>query len=253
MFRRLHTVAVLGLKAIGIVILAASAQASFVTNGGFETNTGSGELGYNTVASSWSTTGYNFIFQSGTADTTGSFGLDGTLTLWGPNNGSNNGLPASSPDGGYFIGMDGDFGSDLGNGLRTAPVTQTLTGLTPGNSYVVSFWWAAAQQEAFSGDTQQSLQVGFGSSTQSTATIDLPSHGFSGWMQQTFTFTADGTSDLLSFLAVGSPALPPFLLLDGVTVDNPPTPEPASVYQMVGGLTLLGIVMGVRSRRSRKK
>jgi len=79
----------------------------------------------------------------------------------------------------------------------------------------------------------------------------VPNHGFSGWTQQTLTFTATSTTEVLSFLAVGDVAVPPFLLLDGVTVDEY-TPEPGSVFLVLSGLTLLGGVTRFRQKRSAK-
>ena len=93
--------------------------------------------------------------------------------------------------------------------------------------------------------------MGLGSDFQNTPTVTVPNHGFSGWMQQTFTFTATSTTEVLSFLAVGDTPVPPFLLLDGVTVDEY-TPEPGSVYLMLSGLTLLGGVTRFRQKRSAK-
>jgi hypothetical protein len=50
---------------------------------------------------------------------------------------------------------------------------------------------------------------------------------------QTMNFTADNTSDLLSFFAVGTPnGEPPFVLLDGVSL-NADTPEPADARWIV--------------------
>ena len=103
--------------AVAVLVLGSPAGAeagNLVTNGGFESLTsGYGQLGYNTDATDWSVSGpgssYTFVFAPGTADTTGSNGQYGNLSLWGPNNGSANGLPASSPAGGNFIGMDSDF------------------------------------------------------------------------------------------------------------------------------------------------
>ena len=47
---------------------------------------------------------------------------------------------------------------------------------------------------------------------------------FSGWMTESFKFTANSTSELLSFLAVGTPSgnVPPFALLDGVSLTAVP-------------------------------
>jgi len=85
----------------------------------------------------WSTSAYNFVFLAGTADTTGAAGQFGTLNLWGPGNGSNDGLPASSPAGGNFVRADGAF--------NVAPITQTIVGLVPGEAAVLTFYWAGAR------------------------------------------------------------------------------------------------------------
>jgi hypothetical protein len=55
---------------------------------------------------------------------------------------------------------------------------------------------------------------------------------------QTFTFTANGASDVLSFLAQGTPGgEPPFALLDGVTL-NSATPEPGTLTLIAGAAPL---------------
>ena len=70
--------------------------------------------------------------------------------------------------------------------------------------------------------------------------------GFSGWMQETMTFTATSTSETLSSLAIGTPSgQPPFALLDGVTLSD--VPEPASWGLMVSGL--VGLIGYMRWRR----
>ncbi len=185
--------------------------------------------------------GYNFLFSSGSADTSGSAGLK----LWGPNSGSNNGLPASSPDGGNFVALGGD------PNLVLQPIEQTITGLVSGDSYLVSFYWAGAQQAGAIGATTDQVQVGFGTETQSTAVVANASKGFTGWMAQSFTFTADSTSDVLSFFAVSTPAgLPPFVLLDGVSVTA--IPEPSSLVILALGLAPIGVVT-VRRRMKAKR
>ena len=226
--------------ALALITLTLSAQATnLVTNGGFESTTnGPCQFDYCTVATGWSSHGYNFIFGYGTADTTGSNGQDGNLRLWGPNDGSNNGMPAGSPDGGNFVAADGDF--------LVAPIQQTINNLTVGGIYTVGFWWAGAQNYGFTSPTTEQWQVSLGSQTMDTVVLQNPSHGFTGWRYQSFTFTADNTSDVLSFLAVGTPSgEPPFVVLDGVTM-NAATPEPGTLALSVGGL--LGIVGTLRSR-----
>jgi hypothetical protein len=248
----------LALSAVALLIFAPSAQADLVTNGSFESTTNgpgfqfeSSQSGFPyTSATGWTSdngsgNAYNFIFAPGTADTTGVTGQDGLVTLWGSNNGGLNVIPASSPDGGNFVAADADF--------QIGAISQTIGGLTVGDTYTVGFWWAAAQQSGFDGEIHQDWAVSLGSETLDTPTFDLPSHGFSNWMFQTLNFTANNTTDVLSFLAVGNTA-PPFLLLDGVSmnaaVTSSPVPEPGVVTLML--TVLMGVIMLARKRRSHK-
>jgi hypothetical protein len=130
--------------------------------------------------------------------------------------------------------LDGDF--------QTSPLTQTISGLIPGHAYSVSFDYGYAQQSGFSGDTNQNLTACLGASCETTPTRTNPSHGFTGW------FTAD-TSDVLSFLASGSLPVPPFALLDGVSVTGG-VPEP-STWAMIGlGFAGLGFAAYRRKKNS---
>jgi len=239
----LRKAAVTSVSATALLMLATPAQAnSLVTNGSFETVTnGACELGSCTVATGWSSSGYNFVYAPGTADTTGSYTpqFNGNLTLWGPHNGSANGLPATSPDGGNYVAADGAF--------EVGAITQTIGGLTAGDTYAVSFYWAGAQQSGFSGITTERWDVSLGAQTIDTAIVTDPNHGFTGWQYSTLDFTATSGSEVLSFLAIGTPnGEPPFSLLDGVSM-NVVTPEPATLP-----LLLTGLMGGLGALRSRK-
>ena len=168
---------------------------------------------------------------------TGAAGEYNDLQLWGPGNGANNGLPASSPTGGNYIGADGAFG--------VGAISQTINGLIAGHKYDVSFWWAGAQQYGFNGANTEQWQVSFGNESQSTGVLSNADHGFTGWRQETFTFTATNSSQVLSFLAHGTPeGVPPFSLLDGVSLEaQGAVPEPASWALMILGFGASGVAM----------
>ena len=103
--------------------------------------------------------------------------------------------------------------------------------------YDLSFYWAGI--ELFNRTGYQSIQV---TGSLGGDAFDTPAYlntapagepgSFSGWTLANFTFTANASSELLSFLAVGTPAgnLPPFALLDGVSLTAVPE---ASTWAMM--------------------
>jgi hypothetical protein len=227
---------------------AALAGPNLVTNGTFTSFTGptnGGQIGYNVTLTGWSSPGYNFLYTpapasiSGTtADAGGALGAYGTVMLWGPDStpASANGLTA--PSSGNWVALDG-------GGPVTGLLEQTVTGLNPGDTYLLSFNWAAAQQDQ-STDTQattEQLQYALGGVTDSTTVIDNPGEGFTAGGVVTASFTATSSSELLSFLAIGTPSgVPPFALLSNVSLTDTtpvPTPEPAGLA--VFGVALLGL------------
>lgn len=230
----------------------AHAAPNLVQNGDFEqtTLTSSGQMTASNVTG-WTTSSYTMLFlpqatvisngvtsanPSGTtADTTGAtVSGGGNLKLWGPNDGSTNGL-TESPTGGNFIAADGDPSFN-------GPISQTVNGLTVGDSYNLTFAWAAAQQYGFNGATTEAWTVSLGSNTVSTSVVNNANHGFVSWMQASFFFKATSTSEVLSFLAAGTPAgSPPFSLLDGVSLVAAPEPATWTVLlAALGGLTVWG-------------
>lgn len=237
----------LRLAAAALLICGSSAQATpinLVANGGFEINTGNGQVGSNTTIADWSSSGYNFLFAPGTADTTGatSAWFNAPLTLWGANNGGANPL-ALSGNGGYIFGADGAYG--------IAPLEQWISGMTAGRQYQLSFEWAAAQQAGFFGDTTEAWIVYFGNEVQATGIYSLANQASSHWMNETMTFTASSSTMLLSFLARGTPdGSPPFSLLDGVSLVEMPelraVPEPGS--WLLFGAACAAALLGARRR-----
>ncbi len=228
-----------------------SAQAvSLVVNGNFEqTTNGAGQFDYaaplaagSSQVTGWTVYGFGFVFSNPTQALGSSFG--GNFSLWGPHIGGGfaNGLSAS-PGGGNFIAADGDSAFET-------RAFQDIHGLIKGQKYTVGFDWAGAQQAGYSGATTEQWDVSLGSEHHTTAVWNNPSHGFSGWMHETFTFTAQSTSATLKFLAVGTPVgVPPVSLLDNVTM-TASVPEPETWALMLGGMGLVGAVLRRRARRS---
>ncbi|MGA9598699.1 MAG: hypothetical protein WBS22_00270 [Methylocystis sp.] len=232
---------------------------NLVTNGDFTSlSNGPGQISHGiTSATEWSTTGYNFVFHDGNVG--GPDQYSGTLQLWtgapsGGNGGASswNGLTASGT--GNFLAMDGDY--------NTAAVKQTITGLTVGDTYTLSFNYAFAQQYGFDQDTQQQLKVTLGNDINEVLTGSptqacnggthpltgncyyLPQHGFSGWFTESDTFTASATSEVLSFLAAGNKQVPPFALVSDVSLPGAPGPGPAT-----GAAAVLGVLALAYARR----
>jgi hypothetical protein len=239
--------------------LAQKAHANLAANGDFSLNGGTGEVNYNTTITDWTSTGYNFAFTSATgADTT----LGGAATqfnnnvwFWGPDNTSPvaNGFTAS-PNGGSFVALDSYLAPNAG--VTVGPLSQTINGLTVGKTYAVSFYWAGAQQAGYTGATTDQLLVSLGSQTLNSPVLNVASQGFSGWTQTTLDFTATSTSELLSFLAQGTPAVsdPPFALLDGVDVELVTTVPDSSSTVMLFGFTAAALAFAARrfSRQCRQ-
>jgi hypothetical protein len=245
-----------GIIGLGLLVLAGVAAPvgatpiNLITNGDFEQTTistasptfGSYQMntanvtGWSTgTAGSW-TGGYNFLFAASstgtsgtTADTTGAYTPEYKqyLELWGPGNGAINGL-STSPTGGNFVGADGAF--------QVGAITQVVGGLTAGQTYALTFNWAGAQQQGYTGVNSEGWIVNFGGDSFDTGFIGNTDKGFTGWRSTTVIFTAHAGSQVLSFLAEGLPSgVPPFTLLDSVTMFA--VPEPTSWGLMLVAVT----------------
>jgi hypothetical protein len=160
---------------------------------------------------------------------------------------------ADPPPGGNFIQMDG-------NPTFENSFNQNISGLTAGDTYTLSFWQAAGQQQGFTGATTEqwkvflaapggSFSVNCGAVTCSTSTtgpivendstlMDTPSQGAHPWELVNMSFLATASTETLSFLAWGDNGnvtnLPPTVFLAGV---NSPSliPEPSNWAMMIMG------------------
>jgi hypothetical protein len=225
-------------------LYAGAANASLITNGGFElTGNGSNkqlsssplDRADRTTLTGWTSSngndgGYNFVLDSTIMHTNAS-----AIAFRSENNGYS--MPAGA---GNVFASDAQYYPGV--------LSQTINGLTVGLTYTLSFDYAVGQQAGFDGINQNNQwQVKLGGDTRMTEAIDLAAGGFSGWKSATMEFTATSASEVLSFLALGgSRGGPPFMLLDNVALDANQVPEPATWALFLGGAGLLA----ARRRRS---
>ena len=171
--------------------------------------------------------GYDLFFTSAAAATTQSavsqYG-GGQEDLW---------AATSSPAGGSFVALDGDPAVRGG-------ISQQVKDLKTGDTYALTFSWGAGQLQSRSGATTEQIQASLGGQSFLTNVVSNPSHGFTGWFTTTFDYTATASSELLSFLSLGTPSgLPPIATLDGVSMVD--VPEPGSVGLLALGLGFVGL------------
>ena len=212
-----------------------------IQNGSFNTpgNTLSFAINVDQTLPGWAATPVNasdhpldcLVTPGATTNLCGPTAFGGGFTFWVN--------PGPSPDGGNYVAIDGS------NAYAT-PLTQTVAGLIVGNYYTLTFYQASGQQNGFSGNTTEQWQVTLGSQIRTTPIMTTLSHGSVGWSFQSLDFKADATSEVLSFLAVGTPSgVPPFVMLDGVGLNAATAPEPET-WALVG-LGLLAIPL-IRKR-----
>jgi len=240
------------LPLIGFAASAGATGVNLVTNGNFTTavQTGSSSEVVNTSGATgeyvagWTTTSTDTVLitpaiaaasvsnpaSTGTYTNTYQSGLSlytaGNSTL-------------ISPVGGNFVAVDAD--------VFQGTLSQTITGLTVGHTYAVSFYQAGAQEYGNSGATGDQWFVSLGSQTDYAPQINVVANGFSGWSYVTEMFTATAATETLGFFANGVGA-PPFALLDGVSLVD--APEPATWTVMIMGL--LGVASARRWARTRR-
>jgi len=246
-------------------------------------------------------TNLDFLSYSGSApkagftavNPTGWTGGSGLIFIVTPGNASNPssgcgstylttyGCPSTLAIPGGYNAVEADANPGFESGFN-----YTVTGLTPGQTYTLSFYQAASQQTGFGNglNTTEQWIVSLGTGTMSfclgcgtfdsyygsngstysntdpnasialTPLMTTPSGGLTDWNYVTLDLTADASTQLLSFLAWGNDGttanLPPIAFLTGV--NSPPgltnVPEPATL--VLFGSAIFGLV--VMRRRMRR-
>lgn len=266
--------------AAGAMLMASGngMAANLVQNGSFEINGGVGQVGGPspkstlanwTVGSTVDGAPYPFTFViDKNADSTGfpSPFSPPNILIWGPNTPVGTSDPAHSYPGpgshpvgpvanGWGTIPDGDFAFGADAAYANAPISQLISGFTVGVQYTLSFKFAGAQFTDALGPNTEGWHVTLGSDVNTdTITLNNASQGFTGWNTFSTTFTASTSSQTLTFLATGGPlGLPPFALLDAVSIDTPPSPPPAvpdpSTIVLIGSsLFLIGAARSFRKK-----
>ena len=195
--------------AMGLAAGGVAKATNLVVNGSFESTSLTDKDYFSGHVDGWSG-GDNLTFLDfpGTADDP-----DKYLTVYGP-------FPATSPDGGNFVEADG---APSYHGA----LYQTISGLTAGRTYELTFFQAAGQQTGFKGPTTEQWQVSFGDQTQLSDQFSLPEGGVGLWQGQKMYFKANSATQVLTFLAEGTPdGQPPIAFLDGVSMQAGPRSPP---------------------------
>jgi hypothetical protein len=256
--------ALVGVSAIALSSVGVSVQAfDLVQNGGFVPSNLSAPSAYvgggQVTIDNWNISkSYTFLISDGTTFATNinaaNYGPDpvwgtpitapggGPVTLYG-----SAGQTVNSPTGsGWYLATDGAYGAN-------AIISQTISGLTVGEQYLLSFYQASAQQTGFNGDSTDYFDVSLGSSTQQSSVMSHPSQAaVTPWQQQTMSFTATSATQLLSFVAQGAPnGQPPFALLSSVSL-SPATPVPEPVT-ILGSLAALGFASRFNTLKNKDK
>jgi len=185
----------------------------------------------------------------------------------------NNGKTPTGSGGNYTGGWDPGYTGNIlsidGDYTYQTNVRQTVTGLTIGESYTLSFDYAFGQQQGSPGvNTGIRGIVNWGGSFGGSWTNGHFSGGtfyrtdpgevtaalaFDGWHTFTTTLVATATSELLGFSATGA-GDPPVMLLANVSLQSqdPPPPTPDTVPEPSGfalGAIALGCCAAYRARR----
>jgi hypothetical protein len=209
---------------IPLAILAGGLHANLIQNGSFESNPIVGETVVYASGDSTSLPGWMI-----TGSTCGSNCVEGMATTY-----TEGSLTFEAEDGLQSVDLTG-----LGN-HGDGGVQQTVTGLTPGESYTLTFW-LGNQDDSSPDYPLPSALVAFVNGVSQGAfsnNFNFPNRIF--WQEMSFSFAAPSSTVVIGFRnATGS--TDNYAGLDNVSLE-PTIPEPATFLMLVGGAALMLLI-----------
>jgi hypothetical protein len=245
LLRRAYTAMAVAVIGLGLALPSPASAQNLVQNGQFAITGGTASFsfgGYFDYGPGESLADWTYV-PAGTGQNQGAaFDFANGSTSAYYNAGTSTILPSAitAPSGGNFIAMDANWGG----ATTSAGISQTISGLTSGASYTLSFAYALTQWQGYTGPNSLYWTAELGSSAKNTGTQTISTQGFSGWATATFTFIADNATETLTFLANGGTGQPPIALLANVSLTK--APEPMSLALFGTGIVAL---MGVARKR----
>jgi len=202
-----------GLCALGAVATAGTARAAAFANGSFETGPSVPSASFTTL-----------------------YATDTSVTGWTISSGS-----VDDIDTGYWQAEDGSRSLDM-SGVGPGRIEQTFDTML-GYQYTVTFY-LAGNTNAGCGSSVKGLDVDATRNPSAHYAFDVTGHSTSsmGWVQETYTFVATGTSTTLAFQSADASPCGP--ALDNVSVTEAP-PVPALSPAAATTLALLLAAAGV--------
>ncbi|MGC4014126.1 MAG: hypothetical protein QM755_06340 [Luteolibacter sp.] len=214
-----------------VALVTQAGSQNLVVNGEFQDGaaTPPNEFATSSTVPGWTITPMNIDFGSyvmASGETAVPYGYPNYTLLPGAN--------FTRPDNGQYFLMD--------SGLEYGILSQQITGLVVGQTYLLTFDQSLMHLTAELGDpestyVQVTMSDGVNTFTQNSATMSDDGTHSVDWMTQTMTFTATAATQTLSFTGIGTGG-PPQLGLDSISLVAIPEPGAALLCSLLGVLSL---------------